>query len=177
MKRIQVKHPRGLAFLFKSRRIQRTRIQEELVWLSIFLEEWFWQNHDMKEANQYQEPEYILKRWEKLLQQVLGGPGYGDGILQDILNQRMGNLLVRLKADIPFIPETDYFAYSYFVAGFENHMVAHLLGFPSAKIVSAIKSRLKDQFLQIHSPYKFEYLELLRPQKLPNCQRNAIFAR
>ena len=95
MKRIQVKHPRGLAFLFKSRRIQRTRIQEELVWLSIFLEEWFWQNHDMKEASQYQEPEYILKRWEKLLQQVLGGPGYGDGILQDILNQRMGNLLVR----------------------------------------------------------------------------------
>ena len=58
-------------------------------------------------------------------------------------------------------------------------MVSHLVGLDSDKMASAVKSRLKDEFLRMHSTYKFEYLEVLPylpAQQLPIWQRNAIFA-
>ena len=173
------KRPRGLAPLLNLRRKQRLLIQKEICLLAYFMEEWYWQNKDMKDKEQYKDPEFLLKRWKKIRLQILGGPGEGHGYLQDIINSRMDNLLVRLKNDLPFIPETDYYAYTYFLAGFDNRMVAHLTGLPSEKVASAVKTRLKNHFLLMHSAYKFEYLEVLPhlpPQQLPNWQRNAIFA-
>jgi hypothetical protein len=180
MKHILAKRPRGSASLLKLRRQQRILIREEIFLLAIFLEEWYWQNRDMQENEQYKDPEFILKRWEKIRHQILGGPGFGDGYLQDAINGKMDNLLARLRKEIPYIPETEYFAYTYFVAGFDNRQVAHLVRLESDKIASAIRSRLKNEFLLMHSPYKFEYLEVLPHlprRQLPIWQRNAIFAR
>ena len=143
------------------------------------MEEWYWQNHAMKENEQYKDPEFLMKRWTKIRHQILGGPGYGHGYLQELINERMDNLLVRLKNDIPYIPEKEYYAYTYFIAGFDNRMVAYLVGLPSDKMASSVKSRLKDEFLRLNSPFKFEYLEILPylpARQLPNWQRNAIFA-
>lgn len=179
MKRIKAKRPLGSASLLKLRNKQRVLIREEIFLLSCFMEEWYWQNHAMKENEQYKDPEFLLKRWTKIRHQILGGPGYGHGYLQELINERMDNLLVRLKNDIPYIPEKEYYAYTYFIAGFDNRMVAYLLGLPSDKMASSVKSRLKDEFLRLNSPFKFEYLEILPylpARQLPNWQRNAIFA-
>lgn len=161
MKRISAKRPGGSASLLKLRQKQRNQLRKEIGLLSVFMEEWYWQNTDVKENVLYKDPGFIQARWTKIRHQLLGGPGYGDGMLQESINEIMDNILVRLKQDIPYIQETDYFAYTYFIAGFDNRLVAHLLELPSEKMASTIKSRLKDQFLLVHSPYKFEYLEIL----------------
>jgi hypothetical protein len=144
--------------------------------LSPILTEWFWQKDDMKEAKPYQDPEFLHQRWVKQRFLLLGGPGYGPGALQKKMDKEMNNVLQRLRADIPYLPEKDFFAYTYFVAGFDNSLVAHLIGLPSPKAASAVKSRLKDEFLRLNSPHKFEYLDLLPAKQLPNSPRNAIFA-
>jgi hypothetical protein len=174
------KRPRSSASLLRLRREQRILIREEIFLLACFMEEWYWQNRDMKENKLFQNPEYLLQRWEKIRHLILGGPGFGDGFLQNVINGKMDNILVRLKKDIPYIPDEDYFAYSYFLAGFDNRMVAHLIKLDSDKIASNYRSRLKDEFLLMHSSYKFEYLEVLPHlphRELPLWQRNAIFAR
>ena len=173
------KRPRGSAPLLKLRRQQRILIREEIFLLASFMEEWYWQNLDMKDNEQYKDPEFLLKRWKKIRLQILGGPGYGNGYLQEVINLRMDDILIRLREDIPYIPDTDYFAYTYFLAGFDNRMVAHLVGLPSEKMASTIKCKLKDEFLRLRSAYKFEYLEVLPhlpAHQLPIMQRNAIFA-
>ena len=179
MKKCAAKHPGRNSSLLKLRRKQRILIREQIFMVAVFLEEWYWQNQEMKDNEQYKDPEYLLSRWKRMRYQVLGGPEYGHGLLQEIINMRMNDILTRLREDIPYIPEKDYYAYTYFVAGFNNRTVAHLVGLNSEKTASAIKSRLKDEFLRLHSTYKFEYLEVLprlsAPQ-LPIWQRNTIFA-
>ena len=143
------------------------------------MEEWYWQNQDMKNNERYKDPEFLLNRWKKIRLQILGGPGHGHGYLQEVINMRMDDILIRLREDIPYIPDKDYYAYTYFIAGFDNRMVSHLVGLDSDKMASAVKSRLKEEFLRLHSTYKFEYLEVLPylpAQQLPIWQRNAIFA-
>jgi hypothetical protein len=168
--------PKRGASVLKARREQRTRMQQELACLTPFLTEWFWQNEEMKEAKPYQDPEFLTYRWQKGRYYLLGGPGFGYGELQKKMDREMDGILKRLKADMPFLPESDFFAFSYFAAGFDNALVAHLAGLSSAKDASMLKTRLKDAFLKLNSPSKFEYLELLPPRQLPNWQRNAIFA-
>ncbi len=179
MKKTVSKCPCRSASLLKQRRKQRILIREQLFLLAIFMEEWYWQNKEMKNNERYKDPEFLLQRWKKIRLQILGGPGYGHGYLQEIINLRMDDLLIRLREDIPYIPDKDYYAYSYFVAGFDNRTVSHLLDLDSDKSASAVKSRLKEEFLRMHSAYKFEYLEVLPylpAQQLPIWQRNAIFA-
>lgn len=179
MKKTVTKCPCRSASLLKQRRKQRILIREQLFLLAIFMEEWYWQNKEMKNNERYKDPEFLLQRWKKIRLQILGGPGYGHGYLQEIINLRMDDLLIRLREDIPYIPDKDYYAYSYFVAGFDNRTVSHLLDLDSDKSASAVKSRLKEEFLRMHSAYKFEYLEVLPylpAQQLPIWQRNAIFA-
>ena len=162
--------------MLKARREQRTRMQQELACLSPFLTEWFWQHEEMKDAKPYQDPDFLIYRWKKGRFNLLGGPGFGYGELQKKMDREMDGILKRLKADMPYLSERDFFAYSYFAAGFDNALVAHLAGLPSANDAAVLKSRLKDAFLKLNSPSKFEYLELLPPRQLPNWQRNAIFA-
>ncbi len=176
MKKNLVTTPKRSASVLKARREQRTRMQQELACLSPFLTEWFWQNEEMKDAKPYQDPDFLIHRWKKGRYHLLGGPGYGYGELQKKMDRVMDGILKRLKADMPFLPERDFFAFSYFAAGFDNALVAHLAGLSSAKDAAMLKSRLKDAFLKLNSPSKFEYLELLPPRQLPNWQRNAIFA-
>lgn len=168
--------PKRSASVLKARREQRTRMQQELACLSPFLTEWFWQHEEMKDAKPYQDPDFLIYRWKKGRFNLLGGPGFGYGELQKKMDREMDGILKRLKADMPYLSERDFFAYSYFAAGFDNALVAHLAGLPSANDAAVLKSRLKDAFLKLNSPSKFEYLELLPPRQLPNWQRNAIFA-
>ena len=168
--------PNRSASVLKARREQRTRMQQELACLSPFLTEWFWQHEEMKDAKPYQDPDFLIYRWKKGRFNLLGGPGFGYGELQKKMDREMDGILKRLKADMPYLSERDFFAYSYFAAGFDNALVAHLAGLPSANDAAVLKSRLKDAFLKLNSPSKFEYLELLPPRQLPNWQRNAIFA-
>ena len=179
MKQTITKCPCRSASLLKLRRKQRILIREQIFLLANFIEEWYWQNQEMKDNVRYQDPEFLLRRWKKIRLQILGGPGYGHGYLQEIINMRMDDILIRLREDIPYIPDKDYYAYSYFIAGFDNRMVSHLVGLDSDKMASSVKSRLKEEFLLLHSSYKFEYLEVLPylpAEQLPIWQRNAIFA-
>lgn len=178
-KQCTAKRPSRSASLLRQRREQRVLIREQIFILALFLEEWYWQNQEMRDNEQYKDPEFLMKRWQRMRHQILGGPGYGHGLLQEVINMRMDHLLTRLRQDIPYIPEKDYYAYTYFVAGFDNRAVSHLVGLESERMASAVKSRLKDEFLRLHSSYKFEYLEVLPhlpAQQLPIWQRNAIFA-
>ena len=161
MKRQPVTSPRGYATLLKNRREQKTRLCENFTFLLPFLTEWFWQRDAMKDAIPYQDAKYRDDRLKRVKYSVLGGPGYGYGELQTMMDLRMNNLLQRLKADIPYMPETDFYAYTYFAAGFNNQMVAYLIGLKSASAAGSIRSRLKDEFIKLNSPNKFEYLELL----------------
>ena len=161
MKRTKAKAPREIAPILKLRNQQRKLIHEEIFLLACFMDEWYWQTQEVKVNEQYKDPEFILRRWRLTRNKVLGGPGYGDGYLQRAINARMDDVLVRLRQDFPYLSDSDYFAYSYFVAGFDNRTVAHLTGLPSDKMASAVKSRLKDELLKLHSPHKFEYLEIL----------------
>ena len=168
--------PKRGASVLKARREQRTRLEQELACLSPFFTEWFWHHEEMKDAKPYQDPDFLIYRWKKGRFNLLGGPGFGYGELQKKMDREMDGILKRLKADMPYLSERDFFAYSYFAAGFDNALVAHLAGLPSANDAAVLKSRLKDAFLKLNSPSKFEYLELLPPRQLPNWQRNAIFA-
>lgn len=170
-------NPRQNAALLRQRSEQTIRLQEELICASELLHEWFWQTKDMKDAQMYQDPDYRRQRWERLRHILLGGPGYGDGLLQEKLNKEMDHILFRLKTDMPWLPEREYFAFTYFAAGFSNRLVAHLAGISNANAAAVTKCRMKDEFIKLSSPFKFEYLELLKPHKLSNWQRNAIFAR
>jgi len=168
--------PQGSASVIKERRNQRTQMQQELACLTPFLSEWYWQNVEMKDAIPYQDPDYLKLRWQKGKNRLLGGPGYGYGELQKKMDREMNGILKRLKADLPFLPERNFYAFTYYAAGFDNTLVAHLAGLSSATEAAMLKFRLKDTFLKLNSPNKFEYLELLPPRQLPNWQRNAIFA-
>ena len=177
MKKERMENPRQLASLLRERSEQTIRLQEELLCFAELLNEWYWQTKDMKDAQMYQDPEYRQQRWERLQRILLGGPGYGDGMLQEKMNAAMDHLLLRLRADMPWLPEREYYAFTYFTAGFSNRLVAHLAGLSSANAAAVVKCRMKGEFFKLTSPYKFEYLELLKPHKLSNWQRNAIFAR
>lgn len=177
MKEMKMGSARERASLLGLRHEQTVRLQEELVCLSEFLNEWYWQSLDMKDAQMYQDPAYREQRWERLQHILLGGPGYGDGLLQEKMNRVMNQILRRLSADIPTLSEREYFAFTYFAAGFSNRLVTHLAGLSSTNATAVLKCRMKDEFIKLSSPYKFEYLELLKPHKLSNWQRNAIFAR
>lgn len=168
--------PKRSASLIKERRAQRTRMQEELACLAPFLTEWFWQNEDMKDAKPYQDPDFLMLRWKKGRNKLLGAPGYGYGELQKKMDREMNGILESLKKDMPFLPDREFYAFSYYAAGFDNALVAHLAGLSSATEAAMLKNRLKDAFLKLNSERKFEYLELLPLRKLPNWQRNAIFA-
>lgn len=179
MKKCTAIRPRRNASILKLRRKQRILVREQIFMFAFFLEEWFWQTEEMKDNKQYKDPDFLMRRWQKMRYQVLGGPGYGHGLLQEIINLRMNDILTRLREDDPQLSEKDYYAYSYFVAGFNNRTVAHLVGLDSEKTASSLKSQLKDSFLRLNSPYKFEYLEvlpLMTARQLPIWQRNSIFA-
>lgn len=168
--------PKSSAPLIKKRREQRTQMQMELACLAPFLSEWFWQNEEMKNAKPYQDRDFLIYRWKKGRYKMLGGPGYGYGELQKKMDKEMDGILTRLKEDMPFLPEKHFYAFTYFAAGFDNKLVAHLADLPTTKDATMLKSRLKDAFLKLSSPNKFEYLELLPQRQLPIWQRNAIFA-
>ncbi len=180
MKKVKARSSHVSAHFLKLRSKERVLIREEIFLLACFMEEWYWQNREMKDREEYKDPEFILKRWKKVRHRILGGPGHGNGYLQEKINMSMDNILVRLKKDMPYILDTDYYAYSYFLAGFDNRMVAYLLELESEKMASTVKGKLKDDLLTLHSPHKFEYLEVLPhlpARQLPIWQRNAIFAR
>ena len=168
MRKIQACRPKDNLTLLRMRKLQRIRLHEELSALARLLGEWYWQNEEMKEALPYQNPEYRRQRMEREVSRILGNPEHGYGTLQQRLNQDMDNILERLQADLPHLSQQEIFAFSYFVAGFDNALVAHLSALPSATAASALKNKLKDEFLKLRSPNKFEYLELLPAQKLPN---------
>lgn len=148
-------------------------MQKELSYLAPFLSEWYWQNEDMKNARPYQNSEFIKQRWKKGRNRLLGSPEFGYGELQKRMDKEMDGILQSLKKDMPFLHERDFYAYTYFAAGFDNTLVAHLAGLSSAREASMLKSRFKDAFLRLNSPRKFEYLELLPFRQLQKWQRNS----
>lgn len=143
---------------------RRIRLNEEFVLTGISISEWYWQNKEMADAKLYQDRSYLNQRWEREWRSQVGGPSFGYGALQKQMNATMDNILERLKADMPDISPDEFYAYSYFAAGFSTFLVAHLLGLKSAHDASAMKTRLKNELIILRSPYKHEYLELLPVQ-------------
>ena len=55
MKKTVTKCPCRSASLLKQRRKQRILIREQLFLLAIFMEEWYWQNKEMKNNEEYEQ--------------------------------------------------------------------------------------------------------------------------
>ena len=72
MKKTKAKGQRGNAALLKLRNRQRDSMLKELTWLIYFMEEWYWQSVEMKNAAQYKDPEYLMARWKKIRNGILG---------------------------------------------------------------------------------------------------------
>ena len=173
MKKKLENNPKRSSSVLKARQEQRTKMQEDLSYLTPFLEEWFWQNEEMKNARPYQNSEFRKQRWKKGRNDLLGSPDSGYGELQKRMDKEMDGILLSLKKDMPSLAERDFFAYTYFAAGFDNTLVAHLVGLSSAQDAAALKNHFKDTFLKMNSERKFEYLELLPYRQQPNVQRNS----
>ena len=156
--------------MLKARHDQRTRMQEELSYLAPFLAEWFWQNEEMKNAKPYQNLDFKKQRWKRGRDRLLGSPEFGYGELQKRMDREMDGILQSLKKDMPTLQDREFYALTYFAAGFDNALVAHLSGLSSTKEATMLKSRFKDAFLKMNSPRKFEYLELLPYRQLHNWQ-------
>ena len=140
---------------------QKNRMKKELSVASAFLTEWFWQNVDMKNAIPFQDPDYLRQRWKREFYKQLGAPSYGYGELQKRMDKEMDGVLKRLRAEDIKLTDNDFYAFSYTAAGLDNVLIAHLLEIPKPQDVALLKHHLKNTFLRLKSPYKFEYLALL----------------
>ena len=136
------------------RRAQRRRMNEETVYLSIFLARWF-----LMEEMCYTD-EYRRKKCMETLREMLGGPE-GPGLLQQRINEVMDGILDRLQADFPDLHTVELLVFSYSMAGFTNNLSARLAGLRRDNAVSVIRNRLRSRIRRSGSPYMEEYLTLL----------------
>lgn len=173
MKKNLENNPKRSSSVLKARQERKNRMLENLSFLTPFLEEWFWQNEDMKNARPYQNSDFRKQRWKRGMNRLLGSPESGYGELQKKMDMEMDGILLSLKKDIPSLTERDFFAYTYFAAGFDNTLVAHLTGLPSAHEAAQLKKHFKDTFLKMNSERKFEYLDLLPYRQQSNAQKQS----
>ena len=135
---------------------QKRKINEEVVYLSVFAAEWIF-TEDMHYTDEHRRQ----KCMEKL--RVLGGPEKA-GYLQQRMNKEMDGVLDRLRNDFKDIKPVEVLIFCYGTAGLTSDLSARLAGLSGAKAASVIKSRLRERFRLSDSPYAKEYLALL-PQK------------
>ena len=75
------------------------------------------------------------------MEELLGGPHEGWGILQREMNAESGGILSRLVYDMPEITLKGQLLFSYVHAGFTNKMMCLLLELPDEATVSLLHSR------------------------------------
>lgn len=155
--------------LVNVRKQQRDSIYSETRLITLLLTEWYFQE-EMKLNEAIRQ-----KRTRELTQTLLGGED-GWGLLQARIEHDMDGILSRLKKDFPRMSTRDILIFSYTMAGLSNSLICHLTGLSCNNAVSVVKSRMRFQIKSSRSPYKFEYLAMLTPKRLPILQRIAIFA-
>lgn len=107
--------------------------------------------------------EYRRERMKKMIQSLLGSVEE-DGWLQEWMNFKMDNILLRLQEEMKGLTAEEKLVYCYSAAGFSNKLSAVLAGLSSDNAASVIKTRLRQDINKLKSDNKEEYLSLL-PRK------------
>ncbi len=136
---------------------QKKRMNQETVNLAVFAARWF-QTEDLHYTDSFRREKCLEK-----LRELLGGPDK-PGLLQKKMNREMDGVLDRLKADFPNLRSQELLIFSHAAAGLTNDLSARLVGLSSARAVSVLKSRMREQILLSDSSYAEEYLALLPPK-------------
>jgi hypothetical protein len=84
------------------------------------------------------------------------------GSLVRDINRQFNNVLVHLEDDIPNIGTDNFRLFCYLTVGFDNDLIARLLGLPEKSILYSRKNRLKNRIRRVCSPYKDYYLILIK---------------
>jgi len=102
-----------------------------------------------------------MVRASRILERVIGGRD-GMGTLVKDINRQFNNVLVHLKDDFPKIGPADFKLFCYLAVGFDNDLIAELLGLPGKQALYTRKNRLKKKIEGKQSPYKKTYQALLK---------------
>jgi len=97
----------------------------------------------------------------KILHRVSGGHD-GMGTLVRDINRQFGNVLVHLQDDFPDLKPEDFKLFCYLAVGFDNDLMAELLGLSGKDPLYTRKTRLKKRLEESRSPYRDLYLDLIK---------------
>lgn len=114
---------------------------------------------NMAEARRLTDHERVIQTGF-LLRRVSGG-GDGLGSLVNDINRNFNNILVHLEDDFPNMGPADFKLFCYLAVGFDNDLIAELLGLPGKSPLYMRKTRLKKRIRESDSPYKEHYLDLM----------------
>lgn len=103
----------------------------------------------------------LILRTGRILERVYGG-GDGMGSLVRDINHHFNNVLVHLEDDIPNIGPDNFRLFCYLAVGFNNDLIARLLGLREKSILYSRKNRLKCRIRRTRSFYKDYYLILIK---------------
>lgn len=103
----------------------------------------------------------LILRTGRILERVSGG-GDGMGCLVRDINLHFNNVLVHLEDDLPNIGADNFRLFCYLAVGFDNDLIARLLGLRQKGILYSRKTRLKNRIRRTCSPYKDYYLILIK---------------
>jgi hypothetical protein len=102
----------------------------------------------------------LILRTGRILERVSGG-GDGMGTLVRDINRHFNNVLVHLEDDIPGISPDNFRLFCYLAVGFNNDLIARLLGLRAKGLLYSRKNQLKNRIRRASSPYKDYYLILI----------------
>lgn len=112
-------------------------------------------------ADEYRQSDRTrIIRAGRILERVSGG-GDGMGSLVRDINRHFNNVLVHLEDDCPHIGPDNFRLFCYLTVGFDNDLIARLLGLPEKGTLYTRKNRLKKRLGAVQSPYKDYYLILI----------------
>ncbi len=95
-----------------------------------------------------------------LLRRVSGGND-GMGTLVKDINRQFDNVLVHLEDDFPNLGPADFKLFCYLTVGFDNDLIAELLGLSGKNPLYLRKTRLKKRLKESRSPHRDLYLALI----------------
>lgn len=124
----------------------------------------------------YLREEDLMLDYQRILEDCFGCLSH-DGRLQEDLDLYCDKLLSHLKADFPHFSRKRLLVFSYTAAGLPVSLICRLAEISCEGAVYTMRCLMKQEIGVKASPWKEDYLAMLRHEQLPNWGRNAIFAR
>lgn len=101
----------------------------------------------------------IYKRVTDILSHIGKDRKY-NALFEDQINRELDDIVLHLKEDLNIVKNDDILFVCYMIAGFDYKIVAALLNISLANVYTK-RFRLKERILQLDSPHKEYYLQVL----------------